>query len=345
MNPLLHSRPWITEADRQAVAETLGSGMLGQGTRVRQFEDALAHWCKAAGGVAVGSGSAALHLALKELGIGAGDAVVFPTYVCTSVLEAVLSTGAEPLLCDVGADWVVTPAEVARVLRPEVKAIIVPHMYGIFADVAAFRAFGPPIVEDLAQAVGARGRALQGDVGIFSFHPTKCLTTGEGGMAVSANPARVEALRRIRDGKPESPRARLFAPLSEMAAALGMSQLGRYEQMLARRARIARAYREGLAPVCPGALPKSSLDCMHFRFPLRMAGGLERVAARFLAEGIVVRRGVDRLLHRDLGLSDKAFPMSVAHFDQTVSLPIYPALSDEELQHCVAVAARILGTR
>jgi dTDP-4-amino-4,6-dideoxygalactose transaminase len=152
-----HSKPWITPADVEAVERALGSGMIGNGSRVAELESSLSRWVGCEDGVAVGSGSAAVLLALLGVGIEPGDDVVMPTYVCSSVLEAVITAGARPLLCDVGSEWVVTPADVERVITRETKAIIVPHMYGIFAGVSEFRAFGRPVIEDCAQAVGPAG--------------------------------------------------------------------------------------------------------------------------------------------------------------------------------------------
>src|SRR5262245_4468864 len=319
--------------------------MVAQGERTRGFERAVAAWVGATDGVAVGSGTAALDLALESLDLAEGDQVVLPSYVCGSVMEAVVARGALPALCDVGRDWVVTASDVAARLGPRVRAIVVPHMYGIFADVAAFRRFGIPVVEDFSQAVGAAGeRPISGDVAVVSFHPTKCLTTGEGGMALSNRPPLLERMRQLRDGTDRGVRGRRFSPMSDLAGALGLSQLARYERALARRRLIADRYRTILAALAPECLPESTFaNTMFFRFPVRLPGGTEAHAASFAARGVVVRKGVDRLLHRTLGLADAEFPVSVSLFETTVSLPIYPALSDEELSRCLEAAQGVLG--
>lgn len=338
-----HSRPWLTPEDADAVREVLASGMIAQGERTSAFEWEMASWVGAAGGVATSSGSAALQLALTALEVGAGHEVVLPSYVCPSVQEAVVAAGAQPVLCDVGRDWVMTPSDAAAVVGKRTRALVVPHLYGIFADLGAFRAFGLPIVEDCAQAVDARGRRrIEGDVAVFSFHPTKCLTTGEGGMAVSKDAALVAQLRRLRDGETDASRRRLFAPLSDIAAELGLCQLARYEQGLLRRRRIVERYRSALADVAQLGLPTLGHDrSMYFRFPLRAGGGAERYQARFAQRGVAVRRGVDKLLHRLRGLSDTRFPRSVEHFETTVSLPIYPSLDDEQLERCTRAAREV----
>lgn len=344
MQPIPHSRPWLTEGDSEAIRETLRSGMIGQGERVCAFERRFSEWVGGAGGVAVGSGAAALHLALLGSGIGHGDAVILPSYVCQSVLDAVRALNAEPVLADVWEDWVITPGQVQPLLTARTKAVIVPHMYGLFAPVAAFRSMGLTIIEDCAQAIGAYGQApVAGDLAIFSFQPTKCLTTGEGGMVVGRDGGTVERLRTLRDeGRDGHARRMAFSPMSDLAAALGLSQLHRYPESLERRRRVAARYVDALAPSLGSELRLPVLERgMFFRFPVCMPGGVDAYAARFTEQGITVRKGVDRLLHREVGISDAGFPHSVRLFEQTVSLPIYPALSEEEIVRCVDTARRV----
>jgi perosamine synthetase len=349
MKPIPHSRPWLTEADTAAVIGTLQSEMIAQGEQTRAFEHAMSRWVGVEeGGIAVGRGAAALVLALLALGVGVGDEVVLPTYVCPSVFEAVLTAGATPVLCDVGRGWVVTAENMAECLTRRTKALIVPHTYGIFAQVDSFRQFGIPIIEDCAQAIADNGqRKVAGDIAIFSFHPTKCLTTGEGGMAVSANSDLVAAMRIIRDGRQNAEQARLFSPLSDIAAALGLSQLARYSQALQRRQALALKYRSALEHVLPDSFGDEAsaayAQSMFYRFTISVAGGLEVYKDLFSQRHIVVRRGIDRLLHRCAGLPDRDFQMAVTLFSTTVSLPIYPALTDEEHAYCIKTAVEIFS--
>lgn len=320
--------------------------MLGQGERTAALEQRVASWLGAAGGVAASSGSAALLLALRSLNIRSGDEVIVPTYVCRSVAESVHAAGAAPRFCDSGSDWVVTADEVRRAVRGRTKAVIVPHLYGIFADTAAIRsALRIPVIEDFAQAFpGERSRVLEGDIGMVSFHPTKCLTSGEGGVAISARADHVSAMRRIRDGGQKEFVGRQFSPFSDLAAALVSAQLDRYAEFLARRASIAKLYTETLSPVCREWLPRQELlnAGMHFRFTLRVPGGLESVESAFRAAGVTVRRGVDELLHRVGGEPDTNFPVAVRQFDETISLPIRPSMTMEETRQVADAASRIL---
>ncbi len=347
MEHIPHSKPWITSEDISKVAAVLASSMVGQGNGVRELEQRLAGWFHAAGGVAIGSGSAGIVLALHAIGVGTNDEVILPTYVCRAVLEAVLTTGAMPVLCDVGPDWVVTASDVSRVFSSRTRAIVVPHMYGIFADINEFRSFDVPILEDCAQAVDAKGaRVVQGDVAVLSFHPTKCLTAGEGGMVLSSNTATLARMRTYRDGNGSDGAIycdRQFSPLSDMAAGLALSQLDHYESGLERRRELARRYLAVVDSCCPSAINHSALSrSMFFRFPLHLPGGLEACQDAFAKFGVQVRRGVDELLHRRMGLPDTSFPNAIEHFETTVSLPIYPALSNVHVSRCIEAVEHVL---
>ena len=343
MESIPHSCPWITDEDVVAVSDVLMSSMIGQGERVRCLERRLAAWLHATDAVAVGSGSAGIVLALHGLGVGLGDQVILPTYVCRSVLEAILAVGAQPVLCDVGPEWVMTGADAKRVIGDRARAIVVPHMYGIFADVDSFRPLGLPIIEDCAQALDAESRrAIKGDVAILSFHPTKCLTSGEGGMAVAVDAELVARMRAYRDGG-VGYAGRLFSPLSDLGASLVLSHLDRYEQGLARRREIAANYRKAIETCCPGTLNHETLgQSMFFRFPFHLPGGLVACHDAFAASGVQVRKGIDELLHRRIGRSDAEFPCAVAHFETTVSLPIYPALSRAQESRCLEAITHVL---
>lgn len=344
MEPVYHSRPWVTNADIDAVSRVVASSMLGQGLRVRELEQRLAAWFNVRDGVAVGSGSAAMVLALHGLEIEAGDEVILPTYVCRSVLEAIITVGAKPFFCDVGPNWVVTLENVAPLVGPRTRAIIIPHIYGIFADAEAFRSFGVAIIEDFAQAVDAEGmREAKGDVAVLSFHPTKCFTAGEGGMALSANPEIVSRMRALRNGRDDGCGARLFSPMSDIAAGLALSQLDRYGLGLLRRKEIADHYRSAIEQVRPDAMNTDAFArSMFFRFPLRLSGGISRYQGAFERFDVQVRRGVDELLHRLVRVSDAEFPLAVSHFETTVSVPIYPALTNAQESRCLEAITNVL---
>lgn len=342
-----HSRPSIEGRDLAAVAAVLGTGMLAQGELTARLEAESASWFAARGAVAAGSGSACIYLALKALGIGPDDEVILPTYVCASVMQAVVSAGAQPVFCDVGPDWLVTRETAGARKSARTRAVIVPHIYGLFADVESLTALGVPVIEDFAQALPAKGsRPLAGTIGVLSFHPTKCICAGEGGIAITSDARLLGSMRKLRDGG-HAAAPRLFSPLSDLASSLGLSQLGRYGEFLATRRKIGARYLRALESVCPDWLPARALleAGVLFRFPLSVPAGFGAVEEKFLAAGVIVRRGVDELLHRVAGEPDALYPRSTAHFEHTVSLPIYPALTPAEQDRVVNSAVSIFGDR
>lgn len=337
-----HSRPWITLEDRRAVNEVLRSGLLAQGDVVKRLEQRVAKFVQVFEGVAVGSGTAAIELVLRAMRLPKNAEVVIPTYVCRNVLEAVLAAGATPVLCDVGADWTITRGSVSPYISRRSAAIIAVHTFGIPADVNDLKAFGIPVIEDACQALGAHiaGRPVgsMGLAGVFSFHGTKCITSGEGGIIVTDNPELLKNMRQLRDGGAIGKKwTRLASPMSDIQAGLAMSQLRRYPQFLARRAHIARRYRFKLFDT-PVTVPDVTNGRIYFRFPVRSPEGFQAVQEIFARMGVTIRRGVDALLHRELGKKREEYRMSERLFQETISLPIYPSLSRAEQDRVIAAS-------
>src|SRR5207247_1116004 len=190
------------------------------------------------------SGSAALELSLRALDVGHGDEVVVPTYACDALHHAVTRCGATPVLADADPETLGPAAkDVARRLTRRTRAVVVVHPFGLGLDLDEFLALGVPVVEDCAQAIGARvaGRSVgsRGALAVCSFYATKLLTTGEGG-AVAGAPERVARVRDARDyDEREALVPRFNFKLTDIQAALGRSQLGRLDACIARRRAIA----------------------------------------------------------------------------------------------------------
>jgi UDP-4-amino-4-deoxy-L-arabinose-oxoglutarate aminotransferase len=296
--------------------------MIASGELASRFAEAVRQRVGAADARTAASGMDALSAALRVLGVAAGDEVVIPTYVCSRVLIAVSATGARAVLAEVAADGNLDAETVSAVRTPATKAVIAAHIFGHPCDIAGLRALGLPVVEDACQAFavpfpqGISGTL--GDIGVYSFQATKCLATGEGGMVVSP------AATAPADGGATS-------EMSDLQAALGLSQLDRYDAFLDRRRAIGDALRSAVAgaPGLIAHLPDPALPL--FRFTVRTDLGFAGAHEFFAARGVAVRRGVDVLLHREAGLSDARFPTAVRLFESTVSVPCYPALSDTEL--------------
>jgi len=315
-------------------------GWVAAGPEVTAFERELAVRLDTEAVAAVGSGSAALELALRALGVGPGDEVVIPSYVCDALYHAVSRTGARPVLADADpATLSLSAADTARRLTPRTRCIIAPHAFGLAADLAPLLTLGVPIIEDCAQTLGARldGRVVGslGTLAVCSFYATKLVTTGEGG-AVAGPAALVERVRDARDyDERDDLRPRANAKLSDLAAALGRSQLARLDAFVARRRAVAARYRERLRDV-PCTLPaEAGARHVYHRFVVEVDQPPDGVQAALARRGVAARRPVYRPAHRALHLD--GFPEADRLWGRALSLPCYPTLTEGEID-AVAVA-------
>jgi len=345
-----HSRPTLGSQDVQALTAVARSGQLAQGARVAEFERGVAAYLGVHGGVAVSSGTVALELALLALGIGRGDQVILPSYVCAALWLATVRVGADPRIVDVEPQgYAIDPARAAKAISPRTRAIIVPHPFGLPADLSRLQALGVPLVEDCAQTLGAtEGGRLVGSVGsatVCSFYATKLLCTGEGGMLLSNDPLILEKARALRDydEKPMLEAAAWNRKMTDLQAALGVSQLAQFRAFLERRAAIAAQYHDALGQTGLG-LPAVQPGRTHifYRYIVRLPRAnrstrpLEALLTRLERRGVQCRRPVFRPLHHYLGLTGCS--NSEEAFETALSVPIYPSLTDED----VARAARTL---
>lgn len=340
-----HSKPCVGEEERSAFEAVLNSGMIAEGALTERFEAAVSRYTGLRGGVATASGTGALFLALKALGVGAGDEVIIPTYTCRSVWDAVRATQAAPVLSDIGDDWCVNAEAVRPLVTPRTKAVVVVHTFGIMADVDPICGLGVPVIEDCCHSLGARwGEKVAGTRGrlcVLSFHATKLLTTGEGGMALTDDEGLLERLRSLKRGRAGRLEPRHRSPLTDLQASMGLSQLAKYDAFLRRRAALADSYfraLDGLAVELPADVKGRSI---FFRYPLRIRAEFESARSLFDRQGVQVRRGVDALLHRDCGMSGEDFPEAERAFSRTLSIPLYPALTDEERDRVVEACRRV----
>lgn len=326
-----HSQPWLNDSDLRAVHKVFQSGMIANGSLVVKFETNLTNYLGAADTITCGSGTAALMLALLALGIGQGDEVIMPTYVCHSVADAVRSIGAIPVLCDIGEYWVMTDETVRPHVTKYTKAIIVVHIFGILVNTKSLLSFGINIIEDFCQAFGAKydenSFPILGKMAIFSFHATKCLTTGEGGAVTSKDLDLMCKVRSVVNQK------RVPSILTDFQAALGICQLERYEEGLRLRRHIADIYLAKLPQNLIYKMKDIYNRSSYFRFLLTKVDNMnfEIIQNIFAQKGITVRRGVDSLIHRRYGLSDFGFSGAVKCFNETISIPINPCLSKMQI--------------
>ena len=307
--------------------------MIARGALVQALEQAVANQLGACGAIACTSGTAALGLALKTLDIGPGDEVVLPTYVCWSVLAAVTASGAVPRLCDVDQRGVLTVQTVRAALSARTRAILAVHVFGHPCDIHSLTSLGLPVIEDTCQAFGLdvndHPAGTLGTLGVLSFHATKCLTTGEGGMLVVGDSNLMDRACALSESADRN-NAVGATVMTDMQAALGLSQLERYPSFLERRRQIFLAYHDASGQLRTARPAYWGEPVFLFRYTLRADHGFELTQPALLAYGVQARRGVDELLHRRLGLDDLDFPQATLLFKHVVSLPFYPSLTGQE---------------
>lgn len=350
----------IWDEAQEIVARIAASGAFVAGPEVAAFEEEYAAYCECAHAVGVGSGTAALHLGLVALGIGAGDEVILPSNTFFADVEAVHFAGATPVLADIDADThTLDPESVARVRTARTRALIAVHLYGRPAHLGelADAAGGPgvAIVEDACQAHGARlGHRRVGGLGAFgafSFYPSKNLGGwGEGGMVTTNDPRVADAVRSLRAHGERTrylhERVGLNERLDALQAAVLRLKLRRLDAWNDRRREVARRYREGLAGadlVLPGDVPDGDVHVYH-HFVIRVADR-DRFRERLADDGVGSGVHYPVALHLQPSMAERGhragdLPVSERVCSEIVSLPMYPHLADDEVDRVIAAVRR-----
>lgn len=351
-----YGRQSVDDDDIAAVSDVLRGDWLTQGPTIERFEAAIAEWVGARHAVAVSSGTAALHSAAAAAGFGPGDVVVTSPLSFMASANCVRYLGARPSLVDIDpATWNLDLTQ----LNDDVAGVIPVHYAGLPVELDTWRpARRPVVVEDAAHALGALtpsgpvGNCAQSDMTCFSLHPVKPITTGEGGLVTTNDDELAARLRRFRSHgivrRPE--RGGWVYEISEVGynyrltdiqAALGLSQLQRLDRFVERRNEIAALYRTLLAdlPVAlPPAAPTGYRHGYHL-FAIRVANR-RAVYDRLRAAGIATQVHYVPIHHHpvsddDIGLEPGALPVCDAVYDGLLSLPMFPDLTDDDVRHVV----------
>ncbi|UJR85578.1 Hypothetical protein I5071_76580 [Sandaracinus amylolyticus] len=352
--------PELGAEESAAIARVLSSGMLVQGREVEAFERALAERCGRAHAIAVSSGTAALELALRALGVSGGEVIV-PDLTWPSPAHAALLAGATPVLVDVDPDeWNVRADAIARARSSTTRAVIAIDQLGAPArhDEIARAAGDVPIVEDAACAIGStfEGRPCGafGVVACLSFHPRKVITTGEGGACLTDDAALAAELRTLRNHGQRTPGVFAYAGpnqrLTEMQAAMGRVQIDRLDAIVAHRRALADRYRATLPrEVAPQRLaPRATRNEQTFGvlLPARCdADARDRVIETLKREGIESGRlsyALHRLPSLDAARREGALPHADAIVARGLALPLHGAMSETDVDRVVATLARAL---
>ena len=344
-----HSKPSIDQSDINAVSNVLRSGRIAQGEKVKEFENALARYIGKRHGVAVSSGTSALHLALLSLGIGKGGEVIMPSYVCGAPYFATLHSGATPKIADIDiSNYNICAATVEPHISPRTEAIIVPHMFGTPADLDPLLEHEIPIIEDCAQSLGAEYKSKKvgslGELSVFSFYATKMITTGEGGMILTDDEEQYARLVELRDyDKKTLTPIKYNYKMTDLQASLGLNQLSKLPKFLEQRRHIASTYNRAFSEngiKLPSTRPENT--CAFYRYVV-MLEELESTREKAGREGIVCERPVFKPLHSNL--QGFACPNADTAYDHGLSIPLYPSLSEEEIDHIATRLRTIMETR
>ena len=369
----------IAENEISAVVEVLKSGWLTTGAKVQEFERSFGELIGCRHAVAVNSGTAALHLALAAIGIQRGDEVILPTMTFGATAEVVLYFGAKPVLVDCDPDTLnMAPDGLEAAFNSKTKAIIPVHFGGQPCDMERILRFAREhdlrVVEDAAHALPAyyRGRPIGGigDITCFSFYATKTITTGEGGMATTDNPEWAERIRMLslhgishdawnRYSAEGSWYYEILCPgykynLTDIAASLGVEQLKKCNAFFESRRRIAAAYHEGFADLPEIKTPVCKPDVQHAWHLYVIQLELERLS-------INRRDFIEALRQKNIGTSVHFIPLHLhpyyrntfgyrpgdfanasAVFERIISLPIYPKMTDADVNDVVEAVRSII---
>lgn len=356
-----YGRQSIDDDDIEAVVKVLRSDFLTQGPVVEEFEEQLAAQVHARYAIAFSNGTAALHAACAAAGLGAGDLVVTTPLTFVASANCARYVGA-------GIDFVdIDPATLnldPRLVPAHADALVAVHFAGLPVDLAALAHRPRVVIEDAAHAIGAStpdgpvGSCAHSDMTTFSFHPVKTVTTGEGGAVTTNDPRLAEQLRRFRSHgvvhKPEGggwyyevESLGYNYRLTDLQAALGISQLSKLDRFVARRNALAARYDTRLAELPVMRAPVARPGVVHGRhlYPVRVADRA-RVHATLRALGIGVQvHYVPVTHHPTFGLDAAArarFPHTEAAYAGLLSLPLYPTLTEAEQDDVVAALASVL---
>jgi perosamine synthetase len=345
------ARPQMGEEEKELVWSAMSSGALAQGARVRELEERFADFIGVPHAVATSSGTTALHLALLASEVGPGDEVITVPFTFFASASTILLTGARPVFVDVDeATFNVDVAQIEAAITPRTRAIMPVSLYGQPADLPAIAEIaerrGLALVEDAAQSHGAAigdRRSGSWGAGCFSFYPTKNMTTGEGGMVTTADPAVADRARLMREHgmrvRYQHEMVGYNFRMTDIHASIGLAQLAKLPGYNARRRQIAARYdRELRGVVTPRVQP--GVTHVYHQYTIRVNRRdefVDQLKERGVGTGIYYPIPVHRqkpLL--ELGYGDLRFPVSERLAGEVLSIPVHPSLTDDEVETVIA---------
>lgn len=343
------SKPIITEETKRRVLEVLDSGKFVKGENVKEFENKIADYCGVEYGIATSSGTAAIYLALRTLDIKQGDEVIVPSHTFIATVEPILMLGAKPVFVDIGNEYNMDIEEVERRITKKTKAVICVHLYGQMCDMDNLidlkERHGFYLIEDAAQAIGAEYKSKKagsfGDLGCFSFFPSKGITVGgEGGMIVTNRGDFAERLSGLRDhgreGKYRHIEVGFNFRMGEIAGVIGTEQLKHLDEWIVKRREIAKLYSALLTDEI--IKPKEQPDRKHSYHLYVIRSRIRDEIRQYLkSKGISTGIHYPIPIHlqkvcKYLNYKKRDFPITEKYVNEILSLPIYPELKNMEIE-------------
>jgi dTDP-4-amino-4,6-dideoxygalactose transaminase len=352
------ARPQMGDEEKELVWSAMSSGALAQGARVRELEERFADFIGVQHAVATSSGTTALHLALLASEVGPGDEVITVPFTFFASASAVLFTGARPVFVDVDeSSFNIDVAQIEPAITPATRAILPVSLYGQPADLPAIAEIaerrGLALVEDAAQSHGAAvgdRRSGSWGAGCFSFYPTKNMTTGEGGMVTTSDPAVADRARLLREHgmrvRYQHEMVGYNFRMTDVHASIGLGQLPKLPAYNARRRAIAARYdRELQGVITPRVQP--GMTHVYHQYTLRVNRRdefVERLKERGVGTGVYYPIPVHRQKpFLALGYADQRFPVSERLAEEVLSIPVHPSLTDDEVEAVIAAVNGVVA--
>jgi len=369
------TKPALTEEEARAPYESIKSGWVTQGPKVAEFEKAVAAYVGAKHGVATTSCTTGLHLALATIGVGPGDEVIVPSFTFIASANAILYTGATVVFCEIDPrTYNADPADVEKRITKKTKAIMPVDQIGLACDIAPIneiaKRHGVDVVEDAAPTIGStyKGRRVGSNAHqtVFSFHPRKVITTGEGGMITTDDDALADKARKLRAhamsvsdldrhkaDRPileEYPELGFNYRMTDIQASIGLVQIRRLDELL--RIRVAKAdrYNRELADIKKLRTPYTPAYATHTyqSYCLDLDPSVDRddLMARLLRRGVATRRGV-MASHLEKVYLDRvgrvSLPITEEKARTTMLIPLFATMTDEEQTYVIDALHEELG--
>jgi UDP-4-amino-4,6-dideoxy-N-acetyl-beta-L-altrosamine transaminase len=372
---LPYGHQWLDEEDIAAVAHVLKGDWITQGPRIAEFEEKVARYCGVKYAVAVASGTAALHAACAVCGISEGDEAITTPITFAATANAIVYCNGKPVFADIDSSTLnIDPDEIRKKITPRTRAIIPVDFTGCPADMDRIKAIarekGLTVIEDAAHALGAEYHGQKvgclADMTIFSFHPVKHITTGEGGMIVTDSEDYYNKLKIFRhhgitrDNSNKDPwYYEIHNPgynyrITDFQCALGISQLDKLNHFIKRRREIAATYNEAFADVNEIITPveDKNVRAVYHIYVIqlrteRLRAGRKEVFEALRAENIGVNvHYIPVHLHpyyqKEFGYKKGDYPRAEKYYERTITLPIFPRMTDEDIEDVIKAVRKVI---